>query len=151
MPLRRVLDHSGLFMRVARRTEVGARYRAGLSTTLTIIFLVMGCTPAKKESTGSDQPVNMALPEVLELYFAYDKAEKKPPSKLTDFDKLKQTWPRGYKAIQSGEVIVIWGVDLAADKPIAYEKGTAEKGGLVLFGSGATKRLTPEAFNAAKN
>lgn len=111
----------------------------------------MGCTPAKKESTGSDQPVNMALPEVLELYFAYDKAEKKPPSKLTDFDKLKQTWPRGYKAIQSGEVIVIWGVDLAADKPIAYEKGTAEKGGLVLFGSGATKRLTPEAFNAAKN
>jgi hypothetical protein len=117
---------------------------------LTIVFLISGCTQAKKESTGVDQPLNIALPEVHELYFAYDKAESKPPAKLADLDKLKQTWPRGYKAIQSGDVVVIWGVDLGADKPIAYEKNTPEKGGLVLFGSGATKRLTPEAFNAVK-
>lgn len=137
-------------MRVAR-IELGALCRASLSFVPIIIFLVMGCTSSKKESTGTDQPVNMALPEVLELYFAYDKAANKPPTKLADFDKLKQSWPRGYKAIQSGDVIVIWGVNLAADKPIAYEKGTAEKGGLVLFGSGATKRLTPEDFSSAKN
>jgi hypothetical protein len=93
----------------------------------------------------------MALPEVQELYFAYQKAENKPPAKLSDFDKMKQSWPRGYKAIQSGDVVVLWGVDLETDKPVAYEKGTPEKGGLVLFGGGATRKLTPDEFAAAKN
>ena len=137
-------------MRIARRMLGRSLYFTALLFALVTAFSVTGCTPAKKESTGVDQPVNIALPEIHELYFAYDKAENKPPTKLADFDKLKQAWPRGYKAIQAGDVVVLWGVDLAADKPIAYEKGAPEKGGLVLYGSGATKRLPPEAFPAKK-
>jgi hypothetical protein len=110
--------------------------------------IVFGCGSSKRESTGIDKPVNIALLEVHELYFTFDKAEAKPPAKLADFDKLKHTWPRGYKAIQSGDIVVLWGASLPDDAPIAYEKGAPEKGGLVLFGSGATKTLTPEAFDS---
>ncbi len=91
------------------------------------------------------------MPEIHQLYFTYLKAENKPPAKLADFDKLKQTWPRGYKAILTGDIVVIWGMELSANTPIAYEKDTPEKGGLVLFGSGTSKRMTAEAFNSIRN
>jgi hypothetical protein len=138
-------------MRDAFKITVRHFFGLAVLALLAIVLSVPGCTKTKKGSTGIDQPMNMALPEVHELYFAYQKAENKPPAKLADFDKMKQAWPRGYKAVQSGDVVVIWGVALETDKPVAYEKGTPEKGGLVLFGSGMTKNLTPEEFTAAKN
>ena len=110
--------------------------------------VVPGCGNPKRESTGVDQPVNIAMLEVNELYFTFDKAEGKPPAKLTEFDKLKQTWPRGFKAVQTGDIIVLWGTPLSDETPIAYEKTAPEKGGLVLFGNGTTKTLTPEAFSS---
>jgi hypothetical protein len=114
-------------------------------------LFLSSCTPVKRESTGIDRPVDIAMPEIHQLYFTYLKAENKPPAKLADFDKLKQTWPRGYKAIQAGDIVVIWGMELSANTPIAYEKDTPEKGGLVLFGSGTSKRMTAEAFNWIRN
>jgi hypothetical protein len=122
-----------------------------LAPALALLLAASSCTNAKKPSTGIDPPMNIILPEVHELYFAFQKAESKPPAKLADFDRMKQAWPRGYKAIQSGEIVVIWGLELEADKPIAYEKGAPEKGGPVLFGSGAIRKLTAEEFNSAKN
>ena len=90
------------------------------------------------------------MPEVQDLYFSFRKAEGKPPAKLADFDKLKLTFPRGYRAIQSGDIVVLWGAEPMDDSPIAYEKGAPENGGLVLFGNGSCKELTVEGFNALK-
>ncbi len=109
-----------------------------------------GCTENRKGSTGLERPVMLAMPEVQELYFTYQKAEGKPPSKLSDFDKMKQAFPRGYQAIQSGEVVVLWGAEFAADKPIAYEKAAPDKGGLVLFGDGAAREMTAEEVGPLK-
>ena len=117
-------------------------------TFILLASVAPGCGTPKRESTGVDQPVNIAMLEVNELYFTFDKAAGKPPTKLAELDKLKQTWPRGYKAIQAGDIIVLWGTPLSAETPIAYEKATPEKGGLVLFGNGTTKTLTPEAFDS---
>jgi hypothetical protein len=113
-----------------------------------LVSVVSGCSAPKRESTGVDQPVNIAMMEVNELCFTFEKAEGKPAAKLSDFDKLKQTWPRGYKAVQTGDIVVLWGTSLSNEAPIAYEKATPEKGGLVLFGNGTTKTLTPEAFSS---
>ena len=117
-------------------------------TFMLLVSIALGCGASKRESTGVDQPVNIAMVEVNELYFTFDKAEGKPPTKLADFDKLKQTWPRGHKAIQTGDIIVLWGTPLSDETPIAYEKATPEKGGIVLFGNGTTKTLTSEAFDS---
>jgi hypothetical protein len=119
---------------------------------LTLLFatLLLGCTESGRPSTGAERPVTLALPEVQDLYFSYYKAEGKPPARLADFDKLRHTFGNGYRAIQAGEIIVVWGAALAPDVLIAYEKSTPESGGLVLFGTGVSKNLSAEEFNALK-
>jgi hypothetical protein len=115
-----------------------------------LVAFLFGCTQSKRGSTGLERPVAIAMPEIHDLYFACQKAEGKPPAKLADFDKLKQAYPRGYRAVQSGEIVVLWGTELAGDTPIAYEKGTPDKAGLVLFGDGAMREMTAEEFSALK-
>jgi hypothetical protein len=46
--------------------------------------------------------------------------------------------------------VVLWGSELSADKPIAYEKSAPDKGGLVLFGTGAPKEMTADELSALK-
>ena len=112
--------------------------------------LSAGCTQNQKGSSGLERPVMVAMPEVQELYFMYQKTEGKPPARLNDLDKLRQAFPRGYQAIQSGEIVVLWGTELSAEKPIAYEKAAPDKGGLVLFGSGAAREMKADELSALK-
>ncbi|CAN5126303.1 hypothetical protein BH10PLA2_BH10PLA2_09970 [soil metagenome] len=125
------------------------RHSCHLVSLLVVTFL-SGCTESRRPSTGAERSVALAMPEVQDLYFSYQKAEGKPPAKLADLDKLRHAFANGYRAIQSGEIVVIWGAVLAPEVPIAYEKETPETGGLVLFGTGVSKNLSAEAFNALK-
>jgi hypothetical protein len=124
------------------------RCRRWFALAMVVITFAPGCFERRRASTGAERPVALAMPEVQDLYFSFQKAEGKPPAKLADLDKLKLAFPRGYRAIQSGEIVVLWGEQPAADSPIAYEKSAPDSGGLVLFGNGTTQELTAEAFNA---
>jgi hypothetical protein len=123
---------------------------AGRLRTAVMCFLLAlaswGCAEPRRPSTGAERPVVLAMPEVQDLYWSYQKAEGKPPTRLADFDKFKLTFPRGYRAVQNGDIVVLWGAEPRDQAPLAYEKGTPENGGLVLFGDGNNKKVTAEEF-----
>jgi hypothetical protein len=72
---------------------------------------------------------------------------------------LEPQFPRGYQAVKSGEVVVLWGAKMpgegevnagtAPDAVIAYEKKTASEGGYVLLQNGTVKEMSADQFKAA--
>jgi len=75
------------------------------------------------------------------------------PQELTQFEN---NFPVGVKAVQSGDVIVLWGVKMANEdgsgvtgELVAYEKQVPTEGGYALFQDGNVKKVTPAEFEAA--
>ena len=78
------------------------------------------------------------------------------PTKLSDLDKVKDMYPRGYEAVKSGEVVVLWGMPVKGEgemgkggEVIAYEKDAPANGGYVLLSGGEVKKMSAAEFNAA--
>ena len=75
----------------------------------------------------------------------------------TDFAKYEAGYPLGYAAVQSGEVVVVWGAKIAGEgdagsapaNVVAYEKKTPAEGGLVLLQNGTVKEMTASEFASA--
>jgi hypothetical protein len=76
-----------------------------------------------------------------------------PPSKASDLARYRAGWPGGFKSVEEGSIVVIWGAPLqdgATDKVIAYEKQVPESGGYVLMQDGMTiKKMTADEFKTA--
>jgi hypothetical protein len=79
------------------------------------------------------------------------------PAKLADVDRNKNMFPRGYEAVKSGNVVVLWGaptqgegdVGKANEMVVAYEKDVATQGGYVLLSAGSVRKMTAAEFSAA--
>jgi hypothetical protein len=75
------------------------------------------------------------------------------PARLADLKKYQQMYADGYRALEHGECVVFWGLDLnsAADNAVilAYEKTTPQSGGSVLFADGTVQEMTPAEFRTA--
>jgi hypothetical protein len=80
----------------------------------------------------------------------------RPPASLADLEKDKVHYPRGYEAVKSGDVVVLWGAALQGEPDVgkneavvAYEKRVPTEGGYVLLSAGTVKKMTAAEFNAA--
>jgi hypothetical protein len=69
--------------------------------------------------------------------------------------RANSLYPRGYEAVQSGEIVVLWGAPLQGEGEVgkneavvAYEKNVPTEGGYVLFSAGTVKKLTAAEFQA---
>jgi hypothetical protein len=117
------------------------------------LSLLAGCSSRPQVDTP---PVYTALQDVNDLLHSATDANRRPPAGLADLDRYRSLYPRGYAAIQSGEVVVLWGATLKGEGEagrdeavVAYEKGVPTEGGYVLLSAGTVKKMTAAEFNAA--
>ena len=115
----------------------------------------LGCSSAKKAEDAAFDETRTTLEDVRLLLQAPSYDGQPPPRKADDLRKFENAFPTGFAAVQSGEVVVVWGARMppegegGSDAIIAYEKKTPAQGGLVLLENGTIKPMTPDQFNSA--
>jgi hypothetical protein len=129
---------------------------AALFTGLTTLA---GCSSATKPEGGTTPPDSEVLREVGGLISMYSGEFKKGPAKAADLARYEAGYPIGYAAVQSGQVVVQWGVPMILEEGgetaggttdvVAYEKKVPTEGGQVLLHNGTVKEMTAAEFAAA--
>jgi hypothetical protein len=118
-------------------------------------FTLFGCGESPPAPSSDPFPTEIALRDAKSLglvWIEYLAAKKSSPRSLVDLEPRKARLGNLYDQINDGVFVVIWKAALTQDGTtndklvIGYEKKTPTDGGTVLFGGGAVKRLTAEAF-----
>src|SRR5262249_1364818 len=97
------------------------------------------------------------LQDVNDLLRAASGPSGRMPTKLADLDRVKNNFPRGYEAVKSGNVVVLWGspaqgegdIGKTSEAVVAYEKQVPTEGGHVLLSAGSVKKMTADEFAKA--
>ncbi|VTR94517.1 Uncharacterized protein OS=Singulisphaera acidiphila (strain ATCC BAA-1392 / DSM 18658 / VKM B-2454 / MOB10) GN=Sinac_0826 PE=4 SV=1 [Gemmata massiliana] len=116
-----------------------------------------GCSSNQSQSTSQGPGADAVLHEVGGLIQMYSGETGKGPKKVADLTKYQNGYPLGFQAVQSGDVVVVWGAKIggegeAASGPtnvIAYEKKTPTEGGWVLLQNTTTKQMSASDFASA--
>jgi hypothetical protein len=130
--------------------------RVSLLACASLAFGLSGCGGGRTGGNADQAPEEATLAEVGDLLRSSTTAGHRP-ARVSDLAKLEHTYPKGYKAVKSGDVVVIWGGSVAGDGGIeeagevvvAYEKNAPTAGGYVLFTNGKIKKLTAAEFASA--
>src|SRR5436305_3652894 len=72
------------------------------------LLLGLGCSGSKTGQAVPGQEQQLILNEVNDLLHT-SSAGGRPPAKLADLQRQEANFPKGYAAIKSGDVIVLWG------------------------------------------
>jgi hypothetical protein len=115
--------------------------------------LLAGCSSKPK---GSAPPETITLQEVNDMLHSAAGALSRPPSRLADLDRYQSMYPRGYEAVKSGNVVVLWATPLKGEGTagkneavLAYEKSVPTDGGYVLLSAGTIKEMSAAEFKSA--
>ena len=115
--------------------------------------LAAGCSTPGSEPRATEPGPADDLLEVAGLLRDYTAEFRKGPARLADVAKHEPLYTRGYQAVKSGAIVVVWGVPMvgegAGTAVIAYEKKPETEGRNVLLQDGTIKRMTAEEFKAA--
>lgn len=122
---------------------------------LPVVFVVGCSSNTNSTDTGAATGPEAALREVGGLLQAASAGAA--PKKASDLAPFENGYPVGYQAVQTGEVVVVWGAKVPgegalASAPadvIAYEKKAPTSGGWVLLQNMTTKQMTAAEFAAA--
>lgn len=93
--------------------------------------------------------------EVAGLIRSYSGETGKGPTKVADLKKYELGYPLGYAAVQSGQVVILWGSTVAGEggggsqSVVAHEKDVPTAGGFVVLQDGNVKQMTATEFAAA--
>jgi hypothetical protein len=120
-----------------------------------LILLPAGCT--KRPPASEAMPSHSLLNDVSEMLQAASGVLGRPAANLNDLNGApRDTHTRGYNAVKSGDVVVLWGARLQGEGDVgknetvvAYEKNVPTSGGFVLLSAGTVKHMTPDEFKAA--
>jgi hypothetical protein len=123
--------------------------------TLAIVGLLAGCS-SRPSPPAEAVPSITLLQEVNDLLHATAGRDGRAPARLADVNRYQTLFPRGYAAMKSGDVVVVWGAALKGEGEagkdeavVAYEKDVPTNGGFVLLSAGTVKKMTAAEFNAA--
>jgi hypothetical protein len=130
---------------------------AVLLAALGPVFVAAGCSSSGGK--GPDQtPEQQVMAEVADMLRAATTPNGHGPAKLADLNRVKTLYTRGYDAVKSGQVVVLWGTNSVkgegaiaqgGGEVVAYEKDVPNNGGYVLLSSGEIKKMTAAEFGAA--
>jgi hypothetical protein len=119
------------------------------------LSILVGCSSSNNGAAVPGQEQTLVLQEVNDLLHQAASGAR-PATKVADLSRLGHNFPRGYEAVKSGEIIVLWGSPMQGEGQVgsneavvAYEKAVPKDGGLVLLSAGTVKKMTPDEFNAA--
>ncbi len=130
------------------------RIRA-LALGLTMAIGLPACSSKNSDSNAGAPTPTDALQQVANMIRDYSSNKGKPPAKLADLAQFKNHYNIGYKAVESGEVVVVWGAPVGGEGGgggtgvLAYEKSAPDSGGAVLLQDGSVKQMTADEFRAA--
>lgn len=116
--------------------------------TILIVALAAasGCGPTPGAAPeGEPSPVE----QVGQLLRTCNEMGKPAPRTLKEAEKLPGASPKAIEALNSGAVVIYWGVNLneyGGASVIGYEKDAPEKGGAVILGDGTVTELAAEQF-----
>jgi hypothetical protein len=121
------------------------------------LLAVSGCGGDSKTNTGPREFSNAdTLHEVAGMLRNHMAAKSAGPSKVADLAPFEIEYPRGFAAVKSGAVVVIWGAKVAGEGGtgaqgmiVAHMKDVPTNGGEVVLDNGDVKTLTAEEFKAA--
>ena len=118
------------------------------------LALVAGCSSGTGGGGGTAAAAPPAFQELSDLLHAA--GAEHPPASLADLNRYKGKFLRGYEAVKSGEIVVLWGTPVKGEgevgkdeQVIAYEKDVPTNGGYVLMSAGTIKKMSASEFNAA--
>lgn len=118
-----------------------------------VLGLFAGCSSQKVAEIPAEFTI---LQDVNDLLHSAAGALGKSPARLSDLERYESMYPRGYHAVKSGDVVVLWGAPLKGEGEtgkdeavVAYEKNAPTNGGYVLFSAGTVKKMTAADFGAA--
>jgi len=118
------------------------------------LALLAGC--AKRPTATEAAPTVTILQDVMDLLRTSAATTNRVPAGIADLAPHQATFTRGYNAVKSGDVVVIWGARLQgegesgkSEAVVAYEKNVPTSGGQVLLSAGTVKHMTAEEFKAA--
>ncbi|WP_145033953.1 hypothetical protein [Caulifigura coniformis] len=119
------------------------------------LSLAWGCS-SDRSGDGPSVQATTELQEVGDLLRIG--GARRPPAKLTDLSAGRSAHPQSYEMVQSGKIVVVWGIPMASEGDIesgtapkaviAYEKETPTAGGRVLLQNGAVEEMTADQFKA---
>jgi hypothetical protein len=118
-----------------------------------LALLVPGCGTSSSGG-GTESVEQLSIAQIGQIFRAYQKGQKPPPSRVKDLLRMEQGYPAAIGSLKNKEVIVYWGSGLA-DTPeasstvLAYHKDVPEKGGEVLMQDGTARKMTADEFKAA--
>ncbi len=131
-----------------------ACYALGL---FAIVVGAGGCGDGKKGDAGAATPSHAdLLSEVVGLIRNHTSAKGKGPQKIADLAPYETEYPRGFAAVKSGDIVVLWGATVAGEGDggggktvVAHLKDAPSAGGEVALESGAVVRMSAAEFAAA--
>src|SRR5262245_29366415 len=121
------------------------------------LAILAGCSSQQAGDVAEMRGAPASLFEVNDLLHGGG-ANGGPATQLSDFEKRKSLFPRGYHAVKNGDIIVLWGVPPKGEgevekgvrqEIVAYEKDVPSAGGYVLYSGGTIKKMTASEFAAA--
>ena len=126
---------------------------AKTTSILALLVVLAGCS----SRPGANSPPALDdLRDVNDLLHAAAGTAGRTPAKLADLGRHQRMFPRGYEAVKSGNVVVLWGAPLKGEGEVgkdeavvAYEKNISTEGGYVLLSAGTIKKMTADEFQAA--
>ena len=121
------------------------------------VVLLAGCSAAPPPVGEAGSKRAAELHEVGQLLALYSGETGRGAGKAADLAKFEAVGPVGYRAVQAGEVVVVWGAKMPGegDAPaapadvIAYEKDAGSAGGWVLLQNATVRQMTAAEFQAA--
>jgi hypothetical protein len=125
------------------------------------LVLVAGCGGGAGGSVSPAEVERLSIADVAELYRVYSFTKKKPPEKLADLRPFEQGSPAGYRALRSGDVVLLYGATMpdaelegpaksGSDEVLAYQKQVPTDGGQVVMLDRTTRKMTAEEFKSAR-
>lgn len=117
--------------------------------------LLAGCS--SRPETGEETSAAIDnLRGVNDLLHSAAGATGRVPAHVADLSRYQKMSPRGYEAVKSGDIVVLWGAavkgeeDVGKDETVlAYEKDVPTEGGYVLLSAGTVTKMTVAEFQAA--
>jgi hypothetical protein len=121
---------------------------------LTLVILLLGCSGIQQ--AANRQKRANELKAVGLAYHNFNDTYARGPANAGEIAPFLQDFPEALQAVQSGDLVVIWGAKIPSDFPegtantiLGYEKDAPTKGGQVLLADASVRPMSAKDFQAA--